>query len=179
MFEISPIADDLDGVVAEARAAAPYLARLLAHKADSLPDAGLAGLEAAFERNLAELRGLGAAPAGSEGDGETLRRVKRRAHLLIALGDLSGNWSLEQVTRALSNLADAAVAAALASALARHDLASSQGLFVFALGKMGARELNYSSDIDLAAFYDPDRFDGGKRMIITGVQVEFQPAPEE
>ncbi|MEL7113949.1 MAG: glutamine-synthetase adenylyltransferase, partial [Pseudomonadota bacterium] len=48
----------------------------------------------------------------------------------------------------------------LSAALRERELAP-DGLFVFALGKMGAFELNYSSDIDVSVFFDPDRFEGG------------------
>ncbi len=95
-----------------------------------------------------------------------LRRAKREAHLLIALADIGGVWNVVEATEALSRFADAAVAAALDFVLRQAarpklridpealDIASRAGLFVLALGKHGARELNYSSDVDLIAFYD-------------------------
>ena len=95
-----------------------------------------------------------------------LRRGKARLHLLTALCDLGGVWDLDQVTGALTDYADAAVQAALT--LAARGLADRltpfdpdaagpiPGLFVVALGKMGAFELNYSSDIDISIFYEPD-----------------------
>ncbi len=96
-----------------------------------------------------------------------LRGAKRRAGLAIALADLAGVWRLESVTRALSDLAEAAVAAAV-----RHLLneAHRKGVItlpfprepergccfvVLAMGKLGARALNYSSDIDLVLLFDP------------------------
>ena len=97
-----------------------------------------------------------------------LRRAKQTSALLIALADLGQLWTVEQVTRALSDFADAAVACALNYALklaiqagrlnAGHgDTPSAAcGLVVLALGKHGARELNYSSDVDLVVFYDPN-----------------------
>ena len=96
-----------------------------------------------------------------------LRRLKADLHLLTALADLGGVWDLNQVTRALSRFADAAVDAALRivarDAAGRGRLippASPQagpvpGLFVIAMGKHGAFELNYSSDIDICVFYEP------------------------
>ncbi len=98
-----------------------------------------------------------------------LRDAKNRAALLIALADLGGAWSLEQVTEALSDLADMSVSAALdwllRDGLARGHLqgldpdepARESGLSVLAMGKLGARELNYSSDIDLVVFFDGER----------------------
>jgi glutamate-ammonia-ligase adenylyltransferase len=96
-----------------------------------------------------------------------LRHMKAEAALLIALADIGGVWPVMRATRALTDLADAAVDAAahfvLAEAardgrLAPKDKARPQdgsGYIVLAMGKMGAFELNYSSDIDLIVFYDP------------------------
>jgi len=96
-----------------------------------------------------------------------LRRVKQEAALLIALTDLGGVWTLEQVTQALSRLADAALKAALdfslqvEASLGKINLSGGledgSGIVILALGKHGARELNYSSDIDIVILYDPER----------------------
>jgi [glutamine synthetase] adenylyltransferase / [glutamine synthetase]-adenylyl-L-tyrosine phosphorylase len=94
-----------------------------------------------------------------------LRRMKAEAALLIALADIGGVWPLMQVIDLQTRLADAAVVAAADHLLAdarrrdrfkvasRHPAAGS-GYIVLAMGKMGAGELNYSSDIDLMVFYD-------------------------
>src|SRR5690348_795436 len=99
-----------------------------------------------------------------------LRSAKRGAALAIALSDIGGGWSVERVTRALSEFADCCVKgalrfllrdAALRAGLAETDgavLESSTGLVILAMGKYGAFELNYSSDIDLVVFYDQGRF---------------------
>jgi glutamate-ammonia-ligase adenylyltransferase len=107
-----------------------------------------------------------------DGDpGPALRLAKRRAALLIALADLGGVWDLDAVTGALTALADRAVqtalTAAVAAEIARGRLpgcapeygASGAGMFVLAMGKMGAGELNYSSDIDLIVLYEPTAID--------------------
>jgi glutamate-ammonia-ligase adenylyltransferase len=98
-----------------------------------------------------------------------LRRARRRVALVAGLADLTGQGTLAQVTEALSDFADAAVDAALCHLLrrarARGDVAFDEGappthgcgLAVLAMGKLGARELNYSSDIDLIVVYDPER----------------------
>ncbi len=99
-----------------------------------------------------------------------LRAFKAEAALIIALADLSGVWSIMRATDALAATADAACAAAIAYLfaeavgrgdwLAPEDDAPAQatsGYFVLAMGKHGAFELNYSSDIDLIVFYDPER----------------------
>jgi glutamate-ammonia-ligase adenylyltransferase len=105
--------------------------------------------------------------ASSEADAmQLLRRMKSEAALLIALCDIGGVWSVTQVTAALTELATASVQSALRFVLrqetARGKLLPSNpdcpednsGLVVLAMGKMGASELNYSSDIDLIVFFD-------------------------
>ena len=96
-----------------------------------------------------------------------LRAMKAEAALLIALADICGVWPVMRAARALTDLADAAVDAAARFVLAeaaregrltpkdRKRPQDGSGYIVLALGKMGAYELNYSSDIDLIVFYDP------------------------
>ena len=98
-----------------------------------------------------------------------MRQAKRRCALVIAIADIGGTWSLEQVTAALSDLAEAtlrlAVSHLLLAAHVARDLrlanpenpAQDSGFTVLGMGKLGARELNYSSDIDLVLLYDPER----------------------
>jgi glutamate-ammonia-ligase adenylyltransferase len=97
---------------------------------------------------------------------QLLRRMKSEAALLIALCDIGGVWPVLRVTAGLTDLAIASVQSALRYLLrqeaARGRLAppnldrpeDGSGLVVLAMGKMGAGELNYSSDIDLIVFFD-------------------------
>jgi glutamate-ammonia-ligase adenylyltransferase len=123
------------------------------------------------DQHLAALladNGRAAALTTDEGEAmRLLRRMKAEAALLIALADIGGVWPVMRATRALTDLADCAVEAAARFALAGaardgrlspKDKARPQdgsGYIVLAMGKMGAIELNYSSDIDLIVFYDP------------------------
>lgn len=95
-----------------------------------------------------------------------LRVAKRRAALLIALADIAGAWPLFRVTGALSELAETGVQLAANFLLRRAGEAGTltlpdpqrpwvgSGLIVLGMGKLGGRELNYSSDIDLIVLYD-------------------------
>jgi len=107
--------------------------------------------------------------ASSEADVmRLLRRMKSEAALMTALCDIGGVWPVMQVTAALTDIAVASVQTALRYLLRqeamRGRLAPADaehpeqgcGLFVLAMGKMGAGELNYSSDIDLIVFFDPE-----------------------
>ncbi|MGQ0486015.1 MAG: bifunctional [glutamine synthetase] adenylyltransferase/[glutamine synthetase]-adenylyl-L-tyrosine phosphorylase [Hyphomicrobiales bacterium] len=95
-----------------------------------------------------------------------LRQTRARAALAIAAADLAGLWTIDEVTAALTRFADAALNAALdwllreavrAGKLTLADMAAPGkgcGYVVLAMGKHGAHELNYSSDIDLIVLYD-------------------------
>ncbi|WP_309603375.1 bifunctional [glutamine synthetase] adenylyltransferase/[glutamine synthetase]-adenylyl-L-tyrosine phosphorylase [Sphingomonas sp.] len=88
--------------------------------------------------------------------GEALRHQRRALALSVALGDLSGELSLERLTAALSDFADHAIHQALGAAIdERVPGAGTDGFTVLALGKLGSRELNYSSDVDLILLFDP------------------------
>src|SRR6185312_1441913 len=114
-----------------------------------------------------------------------LRHAKRQAALAIALADIGGVWGVEQVTAALTKFADAAVKGALRFVLkdtairaeyVERDgsaLEATTGLVVLAMGKYGAFELNYSSDIDLIVFYDAQRFPFRKRDDPRGAAVDI------
>lgn len=97
---------------------------------------------------------------------EVLRTAKSQTALLAAIAEISGVWTPAQSTAALADLADAALEAGL-DFLVRQSAtngtlacspeqatAAQSGLAIFALGKHGGRELNYSSDIDIVAFYE-------------------------
>ena len=98
-----------------------------------------------------------------------LRQAKRRIALYTALCDLGGMWDLGQVTGALTDFADFATNTALNALILAEfergkllgctvgDLQEACGMVVLAMGKMGARELNYSSDIDLIVLFDETR----------------------
>ena len=94
-----------------------------------------------------------------------LRILKRRAHLLIALQDIAQIWHWQAVTKALTELADFCmhrllIAGARELSIGGADEANPvPGLFVLAMGKYGAGELNYSSDIDFCVFYDAEVID--------------------
>ena len=137
---------------------APYLKRLLARDGEELKELGAEGL---FEASLNTCLAL---PQATQVDEvmRVLRQAKSKAHLAIAALDLSEMCALPETTKRITDFADACVDAALRTALHHADLEQA-GLFVAALGKMGAHELNYSSDIDMAVFFDPDRFVGGSR----------------
>ena len=106
---------------------------------------------------------------------QPLRLLRSRIALHIALMDCSGRWPLQAVMDALTATGDAAVRAALEIALGKSveagrlavsteaPLGPQSGIVVLALGKHGAGELNYSSDIDLIVLFDPERVPASKR----------------
>ena len=141
----------LGPLVEGAAGSSPYLARLVRKHGDWLRDSS-ADPESVRDALVEEAR------SGPGKAAERLRTGKQRLALLVGLCDLGGVWSLADVTGALTAFADAATEAALDEALhverVRGRLTDDPGLFALAMGKMGAGELNYSSDIDLILLFE-------------------------
>ncbi|MFZ2017922.1 MAG: bifunctional [glutamine synthetase] adenylyltransferase/[glutamine synthetase]-adenylyl-L-tyrosine phosphorylase [Methyloceanibacter sp.] len=147
----------------------PYLASLALRNpsllADCLlrdPDSHLAEARASLAK---EVEGV-ASPKDAMA---ALRRFKQRIALLVGLADLGGVWPTEGALNAISVAADAALEQATSFLFRKAreagqiampsagEASSTPGYFVIAMGKLGAMELNYSSDIDLIVFYDAER----------------------
>ena len=121
-----------------------------------------------IETIIEAMPALGLTEASEQSLMVALRQHKSEAHFLIALCDLAGVLGGEKTTRLVSRLAIAAVQASIRFLL--RDAANSgkltlknadvpeqgSGWIILAMGKLGAYELNYSSDIDLIVLFDPD-----------------------
>ncbi len=135
------------GAIDRAEAHSPFLREAIS----ALPD-----IRDAFAK-----KGAGAAirlALSASGDDleTTLRRQRHGLALAVALGDLAEELSLEDVTHVLSDFADEAIDRALRQAIAERVAdAEPAGFAVIAMGKLGSRELNYSSDVDLQLLFDP------------------------
>lgn len=159
MMKILPLGNSAADAFLAGAELAPYLARAARRAPDAVDLLKRDGAEALIAKALADANA--AADCESLDDAMTaLRMAKLANHIGVAALDLSGGADVMQLTGHLTEFADAAVQAALTLALRKRN-AARDGLFVIALGKMGAFELNYSSDIDMAVFFDPDVFDGG------------------
>src|SRR6266511_2005272 len=92
------------------------------------------------------------------GDGRALAAPRPRPELLrVAVRDLDGGAPVDSVGAELANLADACLQAGLELAT-RAQAAPGHppvGLAVLAMGKLGGRELNYVSDIDVLFCHEP------------------------
>ncbi len=138
----------LDDVVRARETAVRTVSRSLTTLLDSHPRArDYLGGERRLDRDAVQSQIL----AAHTGGGMELVRTERRLLLLsIAGADLSGELQLEEVGMALADLADACIAAALLEAQAPASLG------VIAMGKLGASELNYVSDIDVMFVSEDD-----------------------
>ena len=171
--------DELDGVVAlldDDKAASfiaavldlsPFIREALQRVPRILDWLARSTPEAALQEILADIAVCGAEEGASEASLMAgLRLKKREAHVLIALCDLAGIFNTEATTGALADLAEACTGAAIRFLLRdadaagkirlvdRNDPERDCGWIVLGMGKFGARELNYSSDIDLIIFID-------------------------
>ncbi|PKU25212.1 bifunctional [glutamate--ammonia ligase]-adenylyl-L-tyrosine phosphorylase/[glutamate--ammonia-ligase] adenylyltransferase [Telmatospirillum siberiense] len=144
----------------------PYLTQSLIREPDVLRRFLSDGPDPTFEAVLGTLT------ADNEGAEDTpavmdrLRIAKRRAALIIGLADICELWPLEAITGALTRLADATLSHATRHLLGRahgageivlpHPDAPDRdcGLVILGMGKLGAGELNYSSDVDLIILYE-------------------------
>jgi [glutamine synthetase] adenylyltransferase / [glutamine synthetase]-adenylyl-L-tyrosine phosphorylase len=88
---------------------------------------------------------------GNKLDG--LRRFKRREMLRISIGDIEGVIDTDRSGTALSDLAEACLHAALNG---------EEGFAIIGFGKLGGRELNYPSDLDVMFVCDPRCEDPGR-----------------
>ncbi len=149
----------IETAIERAKRHAPYLAESL----QKFPDLSVEILRHSPEEICARLISEMPIELGSlEEEMSRLRGLKRKIHLVTAIADLSQTWSWVEVTAGLSKLADFAMSRLLYAAVAGQDIEPHSienplpGFFVLAVGKYGANELNYSSDIDFNIFYDPD-----------------------
>ncbi|MFD0915845.1 bifunctional [glutamine synthetase] adenylyltransferase/[glutamine synthetase]-adenylyl-L-tyrosine phosphorylase [Pseudahrensia aquimaris] len=148
-------------------ARSPYLCDLACRFPDTVLACIIGSFSQALEHTLTTLDRT--AITTSESDlSRILRQAKQEAALIAGLADLSGCWSCETVSHAITDTADTCLRAAVDHLLfAQHERgklalpdpqnpSQDSGYTVIAMGKHGARELNYSSDIDLIVFIDPD-----------------------
>ena len=154
----------IDGILA----GSPFLAELSAEFARTLIRALTEGTDSVLAEVWDQLS-LDAPALDRSRLMAALRRARKHTALAVAVADLSGAWSLDQVTAALTSFADLVVDLALKRllrdaedrrelSLDPEDPVGRSGLFVLGMGKYGAGELNYSSDIDLIALFEPGRF---------------------
>lgn len=126
-----------------------------------------------------DLRARVAAMLGSPADpaalSRALRQIRNREMARIAWRDISGLATLDETMRHLSSLAEALLQAALDPLHAWQDDAlgtpvghsgATQRLFVIAMGKLGAGELNFSSDIDIVLAYPEQGATTGSRLTL-------------
>jgi glutamate-ammonia-ligase adenylyltransferase len=138
----------VNDAIGRARAHSPFLAMQL----ERLPQIAEKLAQGDFAAALAA--------AAETGDADAMISVRReRSGHALALGiaDLAGSITLEALVAALSDLADRLIARALAAAVAERTPGEApRGFAILGLGKLGGRELNYSSDVDLVFVYDPE-----------------------
>lgn len=163
-----------DGKAADFLAAvldlSPFIRESLTHHPAILDRIAEAAPEKALAAILTEIAACGSEDGASEAELMSgLRRMKRAAHVLIALCDLARIFDTQATTGWLTDLAEACTGAAVRFLLRDADAAGKIALpdradpdrecgwIVLGMGKLGARELNYSSDIDLIVFIDETR----------------------
>jgi glutamate-ammonia-ligase adenylyltransferase len=130
--------------------------------------------EAAAERTGGADYEVQAAASMAADTGRILREWRRREMLRIGWRDIAGRASVRETLHALSDLADACIRAAAAASRAhlkpvfgtpRNAAGEEVPLIVLGMGKLGGRELNFSSDIDLMfLFSQPGQTEGPREI---------------
>ena len=148
-------------------AGSPYLTKLILGHSDFVVNLVQRNLDNVFSELCNETSLLESLSSRAQ-IMSALRIAKQKAALLIGLADIAGVWVLTEVTKALTLFADACLNATVNFLLREYALlgklsfkqanspAKNCGYVVLAMGKHGAYELNYSSDIDLIVLYDPE-----------------------
>lgn len=167
-----PVPEDA-ALVRHALACSLYAKRLLEADAELLPSL-LAHLHRAWD--AAEMRAfLAAQPAADEAAlKRALRKLRQQVMLRTIARDLNKLGGLGEVMRTMTDLAEVAVAFALAHLDAWHsathgapigESGARQSLIVVGMGKLGGGELNVSSDIDLIFAYEEDGTTAGPKQV--------------
>lgn len=146
----TPAKDGINDALRRAHAHAPFLNRLIEANPEFVARIEMGELSARFGDFTDHLEPVQDDPM------QALRLNRQKLALYTAIGDLSGQFALEETVGLLSDFADYALDEAINAAFdERVPGAGKAGFAVIALGKHGSRELNYSSDIDLLFLFDP------------------------
>ena len=154
----------------------PFLSHCLLSEAEFVRDIVTEGPEKSLKETQAALCQDIGTDTTTPAVMSLLRRARNRVALSVGIADITGYWPLEVITGALSEFADNALQIAVSHLLLEghtageieiantDDPAHASGFIVLGMGKLGALELNYSSDIDLILLFDQDlvRYQGRK-----------------
>jgi [glutamine synthetase] adenylyltransferase / [glutamine synthetase]-adenylyl-L-tyrosine phosphorylase len=156
----------MQSLIHSAAGNAPFLSRLMQKYPNQLLSIGMNGFDGAWADIMTHMQATDTQALDTPSMMLALRQLKARVALTTALADIAGIWDLATVTRALSEFAGAAVSLSLRHLLYRaaqrgeFTLPANQlpevgsGIIILGMGKLGAFELNYSSDIDLIVLFD-------------------------
>ncbi|WP_135078675.1 bifunctional [glutamine synthetase] adenylyltransferase/[glutamine synthetase]-adenylyl-L-tyrosine phosphorylase [Terasakiella sp. SH-1] len=127
------------------------------------------GPDKTFDQLITDLNSIWAGQPARDEMAKQLRITKRCAALTIALADITQHWTVFQVTEALTTLAEKSLDYAVGTLLREghnrgyfklpdpeNNPQKGSGFIVLGMGKLGGRELNYSSDVDIIVLFDTD-----------------------
>lgn len=144
----------------------PYLARLVLKHLDFVREVFESNLDDSFSILIESIKKADLSRLTREDLENKLRVSRTKCALLVAIADITRKWELKKVTESLSEFADEVIKLTIDHLLleaAKKNLinisnkknpSTGSGLILLALGKLGSKELNYSSDIDLIVLYD-------------------------
>ena len=154
---ILPDCDDAGAVdlMGAIYAHAPHLHHLAKLFADDISDALQGRYQAILDEAADDFITIMQKASMDDEVSGALRRYRTRCYHILALSEIAGHLDIQSQMHLLSSIADRAVSY-LADYLCRSFDIDRHSLLILALGKLGAEELNYSSDIDLIFLYDAE-----------------------
>lgn len=156
----------------------PFLTQAIMKNKKFFSDICTNGFDNEFDKLIASVKNTDFIEISKSDLTKEVRHLKLKCSLLVALADITNHWSLEKVTNRLSDFAEAIVNLCINFILTEagknkqvkiqnpSNPSEGSGLVILAVGKLGSRELNYSSDIDLIILYDDiKKFHVGKSSV--------------
>ncbi len=183
--QISSIIKTDRNIIKHFFAFSPYLADLVIKHPHLILEIAEHGYDAIFNDTMQNILFDKITPITNTNFYKELRIAKQKISLLIAMADMTKEWNLEKVTLSLSLFAEQCLKvstqyllheASLNNEIIIEDKKSPEdnsGIIILAMGKLGAHELNYSSDIDIIIFFDEQRCNYIGRKTIKHFAINF------
>ena len=149
-------ADDIIQRLAAIACYAPHLHNLIKKYPQTMWQAACAEITAPLAQAEATFQEQAQHSADNEAMMQAVRAFRHRTYGICAIAELCGHMTIAQQVAHLSRCASLAVNEVVAWLCDKYQITPAS-LIVLGMGKAGAEELNYSSDIDLIFFYDAER----------------------
>ena len=157
LYQADP-ADDIVQRLAAISCYAPHLHNLIKKYRHEMWQAAGAEITAPLDQAKATFKEQAQQAPDNEALMQVVRAFRHQTYGICAIAELCGHMTMAEQVAHLSRSAHLAVNEVVTWLCRKHQIAP-DSLIILAMGKAGAQELNYSSDIDVIFFYDAERAD--------------------